>query len=545
MPINNERVLIGSSNVSNNYEKEVFTEYPEYHMMKCTRFNAFKAQMNLLDKENKLVVISVIENFLADAAKREESNDPDNYVTNFDEILSSAIQEYADEIKKAATRLPETTFLIVKPILRPSLNWFDLNFEEIGEDIKEKLTKINCANVSEIESLSRASQNFATDGVHLTPDSGRLFVDCLINSAEAYYNAGPVIDIEEEDDIERMETNAPEAEKTKKTSNRKVSFKINQSTTDSTPSDIIPRLVAVEKGLEKLENAFQIKAWKDSLMTAKLREDLDFMTNVRNEDRIILTGLTSNTPPPQNHEDKINWIRNIAKEFIKTLDPESSEKITFVKQGRSNDKDIPMAEVRFETREIASKMRKMFVDKRKAGTDFGRVYMANCVTLATRVRVDIMKAIVKQFSAKDGLGMYVSAYTSRPVLRVKNVETQRTSVLTFTDAIFRFGKRLDLDDINDAYRRAGGAFKGIMEQTFVVLTDNKRPPAPAPRSGTSGMSKKRPLDGQQLTYNQRKEPRVERAERGGREGGRSRGRGTFMARGRGKDGGSGNSTPRN
>ena len=181
MPINNERVLIGSSNVSNNYEKEVFTEYPEYHMMKCTRFNAFKAQMNLLDKVNKLVVISVIENFLADAAKKEESNDPDNYVTNFDEILSLAIQEYADEIKKAATRLPETTFLIVKPILRPSLNWFDLNFEEIGDDIKEKLTKINCANVSEIESLSRASQNFATDGVHLTPDSGRLFVDCLIN----------------------------------------------------------------------------------------------------------------------------------------------------------------------------------------------------------------------------------------------------------------------------------------------------------------------------------------------------------------------------
>ena len=532
MTIKNERVLIGSSNVSNFYRKDDFSEYPEYHMMKCTRLQAFKAQMNLLEKENKLIIISVIENFLADAARKGESDDPENYASNFDEIVSSAIQEYVDEIKKAATRLPESTFLIAKPVLRPSLNWFDLNFEEIGVDIKEKIKKINCVNVSEIESLSRASQNFAPDGVHLTNESGRLFVDCLINTAEAHYNAGPVvnIDIDEEDEGERMETNAPVASgsENKTSFKRKVSFKIDQQTA-TTPNDIIPRLEAVERGLQKLENAFQTKSWRDCLMTAKLREDLDFMTNVKNEDRIILTGLTSKTPPPQNHDEKINWIRNIAKEFVKTLDPESSEKINFVKQGRSNDKEIPMAEVRFETREIASKMRKMFVDKRKAGTDFGRVYMANCVTLATRVRVDIMKAIVKQFNEKDGLEMYVSAYTSRPVLRVKNNATQRTSVLTFTDAIIRFGKRLDLDNINDAYRRAGGAFKGIMEQTFVVLTDNKRPPTSAPQSGPSGLSKKRPLDGQQLVFNQRKEPRVERGDRGGRRGGGSNGGDTLRS----------------
>ena len=543
MTVKSERLIIGSSNVYNFYRREDFSEYPEYHILKCTRSYAFKAQMNILEKENKLIVVSVIENFLADAARKGESDDPDNYVTNFDDILASAIQEYVDKIKKVATRLPETTFLIVKPILRPSLNWFDLNFEEICEDIKEKLAKIGCLNVSEIESLSRASQNFATDGVHLTPESGRLFVDCLINSAEAHYSAGQVVDIADEEE-ERMETNAPVVSETKKKTDRKISFKLDQPSVP-TQNNLLPRLEAVEKGLQKLENAFQTKSWKDSLMTAKLREDLDFMTNVRNEDRIIVTGLTSAVPPPQNHDEKITWIRNIAKEFIKTIDPESSEKINFVKQGRSNDKEIPMAEIRFETREIASKIRKLFVDKRKAGTDFGRIYVANSVTLATRVRVDIMKSIVKQFSERDGLEMYVSSYTSRPVLRVKNTATQRVSVLTFTDAIFRFGKQLDLENLNDAYRRAGGAFKSIMEQTFVVLTDNRKAPTPAPQSGPSGLSKKRPLDGQQLVFNQRKEPRVERGERGGRRGGGSNGRGNFMARGRGKDGGNSSSTQMN
>jgi hypothetical protein len=243
-------------------------------------------------------------------------------------------------------------------------------------------------------------------------------------------------------------------------------------------------------------------------MTAKLREDIDFMTNVRNEDRIVLTGLTATTPPPQKQEEKVAWIRNIAKEFVKTIDPESSEKINFVKQGRSKDKDIPMAEVRFETKEIASALRRKFVEMRKAGHDFGRVYMANCVTLATRVRVDILKSIVKQFTGKDDLEMYVAAYTSRPVLKIKNVKNQNISVHTFTDALLRFGKKLDLNNIDDAYRRAGRAFTGNMEQNFVVLTDNRRLPTPAQTSGPSGQNKKRPLEDQQTAYNRNKGPRA-------------------------------------
>ena len=64
--------------------------------------------------------------------------------------------------------------------------------------------------------------------------------------------------------------------------------------------------------------------------------------------------------------------------------------------------------------------------------------------------------------------MYISAYNSWPLLRINNVKTQRSGSLTFTDAISRFGKRLNL---NEAYRRARRAFTGLMEQHFVVLTN--------------------------------------------------------------------------
>ena len=522
---NHERILVGSSNVANFYKKSDFSEYPDYQMIKSTRIGTFKAQMLNINESNKLIVVSVIENFLADAARKGEEEDPEQYEVHFDEILSSAIQEYVDVVKEAATRLPESTFLLVKPILRPALNWFDLNFEEICEDLKEKITKMNCVNVSEIQSLSRASQNFASDGVHLTTESGRLFVDCIISASEAHYNAGPMIDLAEEDD-EKMETNQTATASGSSTSIRKVSFRDNK---EQSSQELGSRLERVEAGLKKLETEFKLKAWKDSLMTAKLREDIDFMTNVKNEDRIVLTGLTATSPPPQKQEDKIAWIRNIVKEFVKTIDPESSEKINFVKQGRSKEKEIPMAEVRFETKEIASALRRKFVDMRKAGHDFGRVYMSNCVTLATRVRVDILKSIVKQFTGKDDLEMYVAAYTSRPVLKIKNIKTQNISVHTFTDALLRFGKKLDLNNIDDAYRRAGRAFTGNMEQNFVVLTDNRRIPASALPSGPSGQNKKRPLEDQQTAYNRTKGPRVER-------GGRRGGKGTFVFRGRGKAG---------
>ena len=103
---------------------------------------------------------------------------------------------------------------------------------------------------------------------------------------------------------------------TQKKTARKISFR-SQETKGQEVRE--PRLDTVEKGLTRLENSFKTKAWKDNLMTAKLREDLDFMMNVKNEYRIVLTGLTSTTPPPQNQDEKNMWIRQIAKQFIKTM----------------------------------------------------------------------------------------------------------------------------------------------------------------------------------------------------------------------------------
>ena len=72
----------------------------------------------------------------------------------------------------------------------------------------------------------------------------------------------------------------------------------------------------------------------------------------------------------------------------------------------------------------------------KAGMiDLGTIHVSNVVTLATRVRADIMRSIAEQRSRPEKLRMVVSAFNSRPVIHVKELLNGKTSVMTFSDVI--------------------------------------------------------------------------------------------------------------
>ena len=177
-----------------------------------------------------------------------------------------------------------------------------------------------------------------------------------------------------------------------------------------------------------------------------------------------------------------------------------------------------MAEVRFTSSECAKKARQLFVAKLKGGADLGRVHMANSVCLATRVRVDVLKAFAKQFSNPEGEQMYVAAYSSRPVLHIKSGEGQRPYALTFADAVARFGGEVAQGGLDEAYKRAGRAFNGQLEQHFVVLKDKEGSLPTRPARSALTNPRKRPMEDQSVAF--------ERSN----VGGGSRGRG--MARGK-------------
>ena len=141
--------------------------------------------------------------------------------------------------------------------------------------------------------------------------------------------------------------------------------------------------------------------------------------------------------------------------------------------------------------------------KKKAGTDYGRLYLSNCVTLTTRVRIDILRAIARKYTSETE-DLFVSAFASRPVLQVrKKIENQRTLAFTFVDAISKYGAGMREADLGEAYKRAGTAFNGQLQQNFVVLHDGLQGGA-AGGQGSSGTTrwtaqnapKKRARDGE-------------------------------------------------
>ena len=79
--------------------------------------------------------------------------------------------------------------------------------------------------------------------------------------------------------------------------------------------------------------------------------------------------------------------------------------------------------------------------------------MSNSVTLGTRVRIEILKAMAKCLGSNSET-MYVSAFSSRPLLHVRPKETgSRQLAFTFADAITRYGKQIRQSDLGEAYRR--------------------------------------------------------------------------------------------
>jgi hypothetical protein len=107
-----------------------------------------------------------------------------------------------------------------------------------------------------------------------------------------------------------------------------------------------------------------------------------------------------------------------------------------------------------------------------------------------------MKALAKKIS-NSNVKAHVAAYSSRPILHVRTEGggPNASRAYTFIDAVLRYGSTLVQQDLDEAYRRAGTAFRGQLEQHFVVLresgTSKKLPTAPT----APGRKRRRAMSG--------------------------------------------------
>jgi hypothetical protein len=336
--------------------------------------------------------------------------------------------------------------------------------------IKDIVTRNETAKVAGIWCSPASSQDFEKDGVHLSVASGRIIViDAIISGAEAFFNA-PLVDISDE---------------------------VNEELPGGHNADLIKSLEARLKRLE-MESKKQVEInFANNLIIARTREEIDSTSNRSKEDRVVMTGLKSKTPIPADNRAIIEWLKNLAIEFFKKLIPGFPGKIFYLNQGKNADKLLPMIELRMDKVENAFAIRKAFALKRKDKSlpaELDSLFVTNCINLATRVCIDVLKAIARKITNDKDVA-YVSGFILRPMMHIKKAgfgaNTRPLKSFTYIDAITRFHNTLKKADLTTAHERAGIAFCGQLSQNFVVLNDEDQAtlgPRPGPSMGGGGKS---------------------------------------------------------
>ena len=464
------RLLIGSSNVYRFYKPESFPNHKPCAMVKCTNLEVFKARMATLESTDKEVIISVVENLICDAVLGTLDSED-----RFNEKLEERIKEYLKVVQDCATKFLGSKFVLVRPTLRPTHKWYMENHDNICKAIDEGVGKMSNSNIGRVYGLSRMSQQFENDGVHYNETSGRVFLDTILSDADTYFKA-ELIELDEEKMVSVEEyIPAPISSKTCHSGDSSKKVESDPLLGQLGIDGLRRKVNALEEDLGRLGNSVERNRSGDILMFARIREELDSISNSKKEDRIVVTGLTNSVPMPQSIDGKRKWLNEMVAKTLDGIVPGSSANIQFVDLGKKNSREIPLVEVKMRSREAAVAIRRQFAAKKKEGSGFGRLFLTNSVTLATRVRIDILRAMARQCIGDDETA-FVNAYTSRPVLTLKKKdESLRPLVLTFADAVARFGKVLSKESLAEAYKRAGNTFGGQLEQTFVVLKNSQSP----------------------------------------------------------------------
>jgi hypothetical protein len=117
-------------------------------MIKCTKVELFRVAVETI-KDEREVIISVIENFLCDAVRPIQEPTSEQ----IDSIVEGVIHDYMGVVKKAAVRLPETKFALAQPILRPAHKWYTERYEGFCKLFVNRINYMGLENVSKLELL--------------------------------------------------------------------------------------------------------------------------------------------------------------------------------------------------------------------------------------------------------------------------------------------------------------------------------------------------------------------------------------------------------
>ena len=456
-------LVIGSSNLKRFYVDLDENVRKNIEMQKCTTIEAFRVRMEEIDEDDRRVIISVIENFVCEHVE-EAATKEENEIK-----VTEALDDFVNVLRDTARKLPETKFAVVAPMKRPALKWYTEALPVFTALFTDTIKNLSLLNVEVIGWDFLPVQTFDKHGVHLVPEAGKRFWTALLALADHFFEI-PAVDLDEEmQEVEAVASGSNVVTLVTRTASARREDVAGGSGTVNQPN--------IQEQINEIKKDTKTRRHNDSMVTARIREELDHMINVKREDKLIVTGLVSTGTMPGEKNEQKAWLNALVGAALDTVLADSSKGIAFVTPGRRIERGVPtMCEVRMKDKVLALAIRKEFAKKRRsdvsqAQAGVAKLFIANSVTLATRVRSDILWAIAKRCS-NDNEDFFVVGFVSRPVLQIRRKDGHGQFALTFVDAISKFGSGLTRGELQVAYGRAGESFSGQLQQNFVVLHEN-------------------------------------------------------------------------
>ena len=321
-----------------------------------------------------------------------------------------------------------------------------------------------------------------SDGVHLNPTSGDLFLGHLCQNVQASINSPSEVTLVEEI-VSSSESDEEEVDAASVGDDDRLGaiLKIVKSNSKRLRSvkPLRDTLTKLDERTTAFETQVRLRRQRDNLVFARIKEESDWELNKSRENRVVISGLERVSRGSTSHQEKkdhyLKVLIGLVSKACPDLDPQPviSDVIVSLQRNQAS----PSIEARFDSVSNAFAFRKAASTLAKAQSpDFGKLYFSNSVTQATRVRIEIMKAIAKKLTTLTEEA-YVQGFISRPLLRYLardpsvNLCAGTGRSYTFVNAVSRYGDLVHSHELVSAYKRAGSTFQGAMEQYFVLLKE--------------------------------------------------------------------------
>ena len=473
----------------------------------CTKLEHYKAEVERAPDNCDHLTVSGFDTLVADIAAGKDIS-PEDLETELDKIFST---------------LDAHRSLGMKIVIEPLLPW-KRHSEVVKRAAIGAFKAIKAKYTGMFFPPKPDSLSFVNDGVHLKDRAAsRLFKHMYDHSRQFFdqkddqYVSGMETDedrdssLQTEEEIEIIATGSNPSAKTRskqginekgKSAGRTPGKKVFTSRTK------VPAIVDCEEdddeanthslshpAFNKLLREFKEfklkveKRWTiDHSVSAGTKEDMDKVETEKNMNKIILTGIEIHDLWAENltWPNKLDKIKKAVADLINIIDPEGTYELGYVRHLNHKLKaSRQIFEITMGSETQAKMLRKAYGarvktwrEEKNFPDEVKGTSISPSLTLATRVRIAIMKILAKELKErKEDIDAWVIQHVARPVLKIEETGSDDTKILKsfgFAQAITYFQKEcphvhLSSQVLYDAYSLAGIRFGLELSHYFVIL----------------------------------------------------------------------------